>query len=388
MSGVAKAGGGSSGTIDERPRDVAWMRQALALASLGEGATAPNPNVGCVVVRDGEVVGTGWHRRAGAEHAEFEALARAGARAEGAELYVNLEPCAHSGRTPPCVDRIVAAGVRRVVAAIADPNPHVDGRGFARLREAGVEVAVGAAAAEARTLNAAFLTRHRRGRPWVTLKWAASLDGRTAGGKSSRWITGEAARRYAHRVRLRHDAVLVGAGTLLDDDPRLTVRLPGVAPPAAGPTRVVLAGRRPWSGSRQVLDGAVRTLVYRPRGAGPRPEGLPSSVEVVDVESSSRGVRVADVVHDLAVREIRSVLVEGGAAVAGSCLEEGVVDEIVAFRAPVLLGARGGGRPIAAAFAAASPDRARAPHPIARTVLGSDDVAVYLTAQGAACLRD
>ncbi|MGH7265650.1 MAG: bifunctional diaminohydroxyphosphoribosylaminopyrimidine deaminase/5-amino-6-(5-phosphoribosylamino)uracil reductase RibD, partial [Candidatus Rokuibacteriota bacterium] len=222
--------------------DREWMARALALAARGSGLTSPNPAVGAVIVRDGTVVGEGWHSMAGALHAEAEALAAAGARARGATCYVTLEPCAHHGRTPPCVEALIASGVARVVAACRDPHPLVDGRGLARLGAAGVDVAVGVGEPEARALNRAFFVAVAAGRPHVTLKSAMTLDGKIAAWDGeSRWITGKAARREAHRLRFAADAVLVGIGTVLRDDPELTVRVPD-APPKE-PFRVVADSR-------------------------------------------------------------------------------------------------------------------------------------------------
>jgi diaminohydroxyphosphoribosylaminopyrimidine deaminase/5-amino-6-(5-phosphoribosylamino)uracil reductase len=222
--------------------DAGWMDQALRVAEAGLGLTAPNPAVGAVLVRDGRVVGEGAHLKAGTPHAEGIALRVAGERARGATAYVTLEPCAHHGRTPPCADALVAAGVGRVVVAGTDPDPRVDGRGVARLREAGIEVTVGCRAPEARALNRGFFTLHTLGRPHVTLKTAMTLDGRiVAADGQSRWITGEPARAEAHRLRFLADAVMVGIGTVLADDPRLTVRRPDL--PAKEPLRVVVDSR-------------------------------------------------------------------------------------------------------------------------------------------------
>src|SRR5262245_28495167 len=205
------------------------LQRALELAERGRGMTHPNPVVGAVVVRDGKVIGEGWHERAGGPHAEVVALEAAGEAAQGATLYVTMEPCAHHGRTPPCVDAIRAAGIRRVVVGTGDPNPLVDGRGIAALRTAGIDVEVGVLEDACRRLNAPFLSWHDRGRPFVTLKAAMSWDGQIAAqAGSSTWLTGEPARRHAHRLRFAHDAVLVGAGTIRRDDPRLSVRLPGM----------------------------------------------------------------------------------------------------------------------------------------------------------------
>ena len=236
------------------------MARAVALAEGGRGTVSPNPMVGAVLVRDGRVVGEGFHRAAGQPHAEALALAAAGAAAAGATCYVTLEPCAHHGRTPPCADALVAAGVARVVVAVPDPDPRVDGAGLARLRAAGVAVAVGAGAEAAATLNAAYLTHRRLGRPRVTLKAAASLDGKVAAPDgTSRWITGPAARADAHRLRAEADAVMVGAGTALADDPRLTVRLPGWA--GRQPLRVLVDAAGRVGGDGHLFDGEAETLV-------------------------------------------------------------------------------------------------------------------------------
>ena len=227
-------------------QDLRWMRAALSMARRAVGRTAPNPAVGCVIVKDGAALGRGFTQPSGRPHAETVALAQAEAlfgpgAARGATAYVTLEPCAHHGRTPPCADALVAAGVARVVCAAGDPDPRVDGRGFARLRASGVAVETGVLAAEAEALNAGFLSRHRRGRPWLTLKLAASLDGRIATRSgASKWITGERARARVHLMRAEHDAILVGIGTVRADDPALDVRLPGMEdrsplpPPPAG----------------------------------------------------------------------------------------------------------------------------------------------------------
>src|SRR5512134_1017521 len=222
---------GSAAALPTGDEDAHWMGVALTLARRGLGNTWPNPSVGCVLVRDGRVVGRGWTQPGGRPHAETEALRRAGDLARGATAYVTLEPCSHHGRTPPCCNALIAAGVARVVCAMRDPDPRVDGRGFARLREAGIEVVEGLLEAEAQALNAGFARRIREGRPFVTLKLATTLDGRIATARGeSRWITGPEARREAHALRARHDAILVGSGTAVSDDPDLSCRLPGAAP--------------------------------------------------------------------------------------------------------------------------------------------------------------
>jgi diaminohydroxyphosphoribosylaminopyrimidine deaminase/5-amino-6-(5-phosphoribosylamino)uracil reductase len=336
------------------------MAQCLALAALGEGTVRPNPLVGCVVVNRGDVVGRGFHRAAGEPHAESSALGEAGPRARGATLYVNLEPCAHHGRTAPCCDAIVRAGVRRVVAAIGDPNPLVDGRGVRTLRAAGIEVDLGVLSAEARALNAPFLSSHERGRPWVTLKAAQSLDGRiAAGGGSSTWVTGAASRRYAHRLRFRHDAVLVGAGTIRRDNPKLTVRLPGLS---AARLRVVLAPRLGLDPGAHVFLGGdaprVRTRVY----VGPEcPESelarFRGVADVVPVPLGATGLELNAVLTDLHRMGIQALLVEGGGKTSGAFLRAGLVDEVVLFVAARLFGA-GDATPLLDVAAATDPSDA------------------------------
>lgn len=350
------------------PADVRWMRQALALAALAEGGTAPNPRVGCLLVRDGEVVGRGWHRAAGLPHAEALALREAGPRAAGATLYVNLEPCAHHGRTPPCAEALVAAGVRRVVASISDPDPRVDGRGLAQLRAAGVVVEVGALAGEAERLNAGFLRRHREGRPHVTMKAAVSADGMLAGLEGrSRWITGEAARRFAHRLRLRHDAVLVGAETVRRDDPRLTVRLPGAS---RLPRPVVLAPDLRLPLRARLFDG-VRPRIYVREGLPPDVRApFEARAEVVPLAAGAV-LSPAHVLADLAREGVQSVLVEGGARTFAAFLEAGLVDDVALFVAPMLLGARGG-TPMLDLPAAAEPALARRLRDLRRLALDDD----------------
>jgi diaminohydroxyphosphoribosylaminopyrimidine deaminase/5-amino-6-(5-phosphoribosylamino)uracil reductase len=326
------------------PVDRAWMEQALALGALGEGATSPNPRVGCLLVRDGRLVGSGFHRAHGSPHAEAMAVARAGDRARGATAYVTLEPCAHHGFTPPCADLLVAKGVRRVVAPLRDPNPLVLGQGFDRLRAAGVQVDVGLLAAAAYRLNEPFLHRHHCGRPLVTLKAAISLDGLTSaleGG--SRWISGEPARRFAHRLRLRHDAVLVGAGTVRQDDPRLTVRLPGVR---ADRLRVVLAPglnldpEAAIFGQREA-DGPL-PRVYTGTSTGEEGDArFANRAAIVRVGERAGRLALDEVLRDLAGLQVQSLLVEGGARTFGTFLDAGLADRAALFVSKRLLGARG-----------------------------------------------
>ena len=358
--------------------DRVWMAQALALAALGEGTTRPNPLVGCVIVKDGMCVGRGFHRAAGEPHAEVLALDEAGARARGATLYVNLEPCAHYGRTAPCSAAIVTAGLGRVVAAIVDPNPLVFGRGLAALRAAGIEVTDGVLASEALALNAPFFSTHQRGRPWVTLKAAQSLDGRIAAASgSSTWVTGDAARRYAHRLRFRHDAIAVGAETVRRDDPRLTVRLPGVD---AVRLRVVLAPRLGLDPAAKIFlrerPGAPHTRVYVAADC-PAAEvaRFREVAEVVPVAHSAAGFDLAAVLSDLHGAGVQSLLVEGGGKTLGAFLGCGLADEVVLFIADRLFGS-GDATPVVDVPAAASPGKAWRIERSAIMPLGRDLVVV------------
>ncbi|HEX4825699.1 MAG TPA: bifunctional diaminohydroxyphosphoribosylaminopyrimidine deaminase/5-amino-6-(5-phosphoribosylamino)uracil reductase RibD [Candidatus Polarisedimenticolaceae bacterium] len=350
------------------------MAQALALAVLGEGTTRPNPLVGCLVLAGDEVVGTGYHRAAGEPHAEAVALDEAGGRARGGTLVVTLEPCAHQGRTPPCADAIIRAGIRRVVAGTGDPNPLVNGEGVRRLRAAGIEVVLGVLEDACRAVNAGFLSLHERRRPFVTVKAAQSLDGQIAARDgSATWITREAARTYAHRLRLRHDAVLVGASTVRRDDPRLTVRLPGVAAPRL---RVVVASTLDLDPAAAVFDGTPRTRVYVPDDAKGG-DALARVADLVRVPRRDAGVDLAAVLSDLAALDVRSVLVEGGGRTIGAFFAAGLADDLALFVAPRVIGATEA-TPLAALRAAPSPDesaavrvRATVPLGIDRLILGS-----------------
>ncbi len=321
--------------------DLAFMRRAIELASRAQGLTSPNPMVGAVTVRDGMVIGEGYHREAGAPHAEVEALKAAGEGARGATLFVTLEPCIHQGRTGPCVPVVLAAGVRRVVVATADPNPKVNGRGLTTLRAAGVEVTVGILEADARELNRAFFTYMMERRPVVTLKAACSLDGKIAAwDMTSRWITGEPARQEAHRLRSRMDAIVVGIGTVLADDPLLTVRLPEPWP--REPFRVVVDSRartpvtarvltagRPERTLIAVIESAPRDRIGKLEATGAAVLLLPSRDGRVDLPSLLRA---------LADREVMALLLEGGAELNAAFLEAGLVDRVALFTAPLLLG--------------------------------------------------
>jgi diaminohydroxyphosphoribosylaminopyrimidine deaminase/5-amino-6-(5-phosphoribosylamino)uracil reductase len=324
--------------------DTAFMQRALEVAERGRGLTSPNPLVGALVVREGRVVAEGAHLGAGGPHAEIVALAAAGAAARGATLYVTLEPCAHQGRTPPCVPAVTAAGVGRVVVALADPNPFVVGGGAARLRASGIDVDVGILAAEAERQNRVWLTAMRRRRPHVTLKAAATLDGKLADVHgASKWITGEAARMRAHRLRAQSDAVLVGVGTALSDDPALTVRLPEPWP--REPYRVVLDSRaRLRPDARLIHSGTPsRALVAVTRAApAVRVAALESAgARVIVCPDRAGRVDVARLLGRLFDLEVRSVLVEGGGETHAAFVDSAAVDRVALFLAPLLLGGRG-----------------------------------------------
>jgi diaminohydroxyphosphoribosylaminopyrimidine deaminase / 5-amino-6-(5-phosphoribosylamino)uracil reductase len=321
------------------------MAAALAMARRSLGRTWPNPAVGCVIVRDGHIVGRGRTAEGGRPHAETEALAQAGAAARGGAVYVTLEPCAHHGRTPPCADALVAAGVAKVVSALEDPDPRVNGGGHARLRAAGIEVEIGEGGAEAAEINAGFLLRVRQGRPLFHLKLASSLDGRiaTATGES-KWITGPAARAHGQRLRAVHDAILVGIATAQTDDPELTCRLPGLA--RRSPVRIVLDSQARLSPTGKLARTAREVPVWvvcTPTAPTERRALLTAAgIEVIEVAGGPGGrVDVAAAAGALAGRGLTRVLVEGGGQVAAALLKAGLVDRISSYRAGLLVGADG-----------------------------------------------
>ena len=339
--------------------DRRFMAQAMRLAEQGRGATSPNPVVGAVLVKGGKVIARGFHRRAGLPHAEIEALAQLGMRAPGATLYVTLEPCCHHGRTGPCTEKILASGVRRIVVGCCDENPLVSGRGIALLKRAGLRVDAGCLKDECRQQNRSFFSWVKNKRPWVTMKVASTLDGcigdRQEKGRQGRerWITGSRSRQAAHALRAEHDAILVGVGTILADDPKLTVRLPG---PAAkmrkGTLRVVLDShlRTPLTAAlfAQARAKAPLIIAAKPRNPGSRPEsGLVSrqrKLEAAGAEvwfaPASRDGRpvLSSVLRQLALREVQSVLVEGGSQIHGAFVAAGLVDAVALFLAPRLVG--------------------------------------------------
>lgn len=325
--------------------DTIWMREALALAERGLTTTQPNPRVGCIIVNSGEAVGRGFHARAGAPHAEVFALREAGKLANGATAYVTLEPCAHVGKTPACAPQLAAAGVRRVVSAMTDPDPRVAGAGHALLRAAGVQVETGLMEAKARWLNRGFLSRIEHGRPWVTVKIAQSLDGRTAlANGESRWITGEAARRDVQFLRARHAAVLTGIDTVLTDDARLNVRLSpeelAIDGDVRQPLRVVLDSglRLPPFAPMFDVPGEVR-IYTRDVNTGIHHDGLTArGVQLVAAPQAESGLDLEFILRDLALQGISEVLVESGPKLAGAFVDQGWADELIIYQAPVLLG--------------------------------------------------
>lgn len=318
--------------------DVRWMQRALRLAARGRGATSPNPMVGAVILKGPRVAGEGCHRRAGGPHAEIFALRRAGRAARGATMYVTLEPCCHHGRTPPCTDAIIAAGLARVVVACPDPNPRVNGRGLRQLRRAGIEVKLGVLREEAQRLNRAYLKHTESGLPMVSLKAAMSLDGKIATARGeSKWITGERARAYGRRLRSHHDAVLVGVGTVLADDPELTVRI-GRRP---SPLRIVLDSRGRTPPTARLLSADERppvVAVTRLAPAARRKRLERAGAEVWVLPSSKGGVSLRALMKRLGDLGVQSVLVEGGGKAAAGALAAGLVDRVYFFLAPRIIG--------------------------------------------------
>jgi diaminohydroxyphosphoribosylaminopyrimidine deaminase/5-amino-6-(5-phosphoribosylamino)uracil reductase len=327
-----------SESIDARfsAGDSRFMARAMQLAWRGRYSAHPNPRVGCVLVRDGQVVGEGWHQRTGEAHAEVHALTSAGAHAAGASAYVTLEPCSHHGKTPPCAQALIAAGIADVVVAMQDPSPQVSGRGIEALRKAGIAVRCGLMAAEAEELNAGFLSRVRRGRPFVRLKTAASLDGRTAmADGQSQWITGAESRADVQRYRAASGAVMTGIGTVLADDPSLTVRDRDLT--SRQPLRVILDSRlrTPLSACMLTLPG--RTEIFCIDDARRRPLET-AGAGVHKCVASNGHVDVSEVLRALGALQINDLLVEAGPELAGSLLTEGLVDELVIYQAPHVMG--------------------------------------------------
>lgn len=324
------------------------MLTALSLARRGLGIVWPNPAVGCVIVREdqqGRIVGRGWTQPSGRPHAETEALKRAGHLAKGGTAYVSLEPCSHYGETGPCTEALIDAGIRRVVVAASDPDPRVSGSGIARLRDAGLDVLTDVCREEGTLLNRGFFLRITQGRPLITLKMATSLDGKIATHlRDSRWISGPESRAHAHRLRAEHDAVLIGSETAIADDPELTCRLPGLEPHT--PIRIVLDSRLRIDPESKLVQSAWVFPLWIVTTAGQDQDALEvlqkAGAEVIELPPAANGrPDIGDVVKTLAARGLTRVLVEGGGGVAGSFIEAGLVDDIVWFRAPKLIGGDG-----------------------------------------------
>ncbi len=325
--------------------DERYMARALELARRGRFTTTPNPNVGCVIVRDGEIVGEGWHQRAGEPHAEVHALRMAGDKAAGATAYVTLEPCSHHGRTPPCCDALIAAGITRVVAAMRDPNPQVAGRGLYRLQQAGIDVSHGVMMNDAEALNRGFLKRMRTGFPWIQLKLGASLDGRTAmASGESQWITSAAARRDVQRLRAQSSAILSTSATVLADDPSLTVRWSELNRDVQAqldesqlrqPVRVVIDSQQRVTPQHRLVTQPGETWLMRRE---PDQQAWPDSVSQIAVPMRGEQLDLVAMMMLLGKRQINDVWVEAGAGLAGALLQAGLVDELIVYMAPKLLG--------------------------------------------------
>jgi diaminohydroxyphosphoribosylaminopyrimidine deaminase/5-amino-6-(5-phosphoribosylamino)uracil reductase len=320
--------------------DHHYMARALRLAAHGLFTTDPNPRVGCVLVRDGEVVGEGWHERAGEAHAEINALRAAGDRAAGATAYVTLEPCCHQGRTPPCTDALIRAGLARVVVAMEDPNPQVAGEGLRVLQQAGIETMAGVLAAEAGKLNPGFVMRMQQGRPWVRCKLAMSLDGRTAmANGESNWISGEQARQDVHKLRARSAAIMTGIDTVLADDPSLTVRLGEAEGAYSNPLRVVLDSGLRMPADAKLLGLPGETLIITGVSDAEKQARLQQAgVSIRTLPLEQGRLDLAAVLQYLGGMEINEVHLEAGATLCGALLEAGLVDELVIYMAPHLMG--------------------------------------------------
>ena len=314
--------------------DTSYIDQALKLAKKGLGKTNPNPMVGAVIVRRDSVIGSGYHHQAGKAHAEIEALRSIKGTATGATLYVNLEPCSHQGRTPSCVETIIAAGISRVVCSTPDPNPLVSGSGVARLRQAGLQVTVGPLDKQARTLNEAFFGFHEKHRPFIAIKFAASLDGKIAtASHDSKWITSEKARQYARSLRRQYQAVLIGVNTVIYDDPHLGTRLPG----KPDPLRVILDSTLKIPKSSQVLRDNNVLVVTTTRATKTKLKALKAQGAQVFIVKGDKIV-LPEVMKELYRQEIISVLVEGGGTVIGSFVDNRLVDKVYAFYGPLIIG--------------------------------------------------
>ena len=368
-----------AGSPADRRLELDAMRAALTLARRGLGTVWPNPAVGCVILNDGRVVGRGWTQPGGRPHGETEALRRAGEAARGAVAHVSLEPCCHWGQTPPCVDALITAGVRRVVVALEDPDPRVAGEGLRRLRAAGLDVEVGLCAEEAAELNAGFLSRLRLGRPLVTFKLATSLDGRIAiASGESQWITGPPARARAHALRASHDAIMVGTGTVVADDPQLTCRLPGLG--HRSPVRVVIDRHLRIPPAARIIADAHRVptwvLTLRSADPGRRAAFLANGATLIDVnDDGEEQIDLAAALAVLGERGITRLLVEGGARLAAAFFRARLVDRLVWVHAPLVIG--GDGIPAIAGFDLAALADARAFERLSTETIGDDVLTTF-----------
>lgn len=324
--------------IDQHHR---FMRRALSLARKGIGSTSPNPAVGCVIVRDGAIVGEGWHRKAGEPHAEVNALRDSGSMAKGSDLYVTLEPCSHFGKTPPCADALIESAVSRVFIGMVDPNPCVAGRGVQRLRSAGIEVTTGLLEDECRSINQPYIKHVTTGLPYVTLKSAMTMDGKTATScGDSRWVTEEPARRHVHALRAISDAVMVGLGTIMADDPLLTCRIKG----GRDPLRLIVDSNLRIPSTAQVfhVESVSRTMVAAVSDANQRRQEIEAlGAEVVLCQSKDGRVDLHDLLRVLGGKGIQSILLEGGSLLAGAMLSAMLIDRCIFFYAPKLIGGDG-----------------------------------------------
>lgn len=334
--------------MDQTDLDRWHLRRALELAAQGQGAVEPNPMVGCVVARGAEIIAEGWHRRFGGPHAEIEALAMAGDRAAGATLYVTLEPCCHYGKTPPCTKAVIAAGIQRVVAAMRDPFPAVAGQGAQELRAAGIEVELGVLEDEARWLNAPYLKLMDSGKPWIIAKWAMTLDGKIATrGGESRWISGDASRGVVHQLRGRMDAILVGSGTALADDPLLSARPPG----ARRAARIVFDSQARLPVTSQLAQTARETPTIIAAAATAPAEKLrrleAAGCEVLSLAGENHAARLSELLAELGRRRMTNVLVEGGGRLLGLLVDSEQMDEAHVFIAPRVIGGAAAPSPVA-----------------------------------------
>ena len=360
--------------------DDRFMRMAIGLARRGHGNVAPNPSVGCVIVRDGRVVGRGWTQPGGRPHAETEAIARAGKDAAGATVYVSLEPCAHHGQTPPCAEALIAAGVGRVVVGARDPDPRVSGGGVKMLRDAGIDVVENVRSAEAAEAAAGFLKLVDAGRPLVTVKAATSLDGRIATSTgASQWITGDVSRALGHGMRARHDAIMVGGATAIADNPSLTCRLPGLE--TASPARVVLCGDSPVPLTHTLVATAAETPTLFVTG-GKTDLNDPAAYEdagvsILEVGRDANGrVDIGAALSALGDRGITRLMVEGGGRLISALLATGAIDRLIWFRAPMVIG--GDGLPVAAPFGVRALDGAANFVKVSARPAGDDIVETYI----------